>query len=313
MNMSDTRSIFRDSIDAIKRELDSANAILVGAGAGLSAAAGLLYTDFETFRTWFPGYHERYGLRYIYQAAFFDFPSIEEYYAYWARHITKIRYDFPVGKPYTDLRTILDGRNYFVLSTNADGQFEKVGFDTTRLCTPQGDYAFFQCSTPCRETIYPNRQIVSSMLSSIGEHEFAIRTEDIPRCPNCGEPLVPNLRKDSRFVEAPWLGRFDDFRAFVRDALSGRLLLLELGVGFNTPGIIRFPFEDMVSQRTNTAMIRINKDDPEVSLQSAGGLVGTYPLDAAAVLNAVATERAQSRLAGERFNYHERSTGYGRR
>lgn len=286
--MPDTPDCFRAEVELARAILDEADAILIGAGAGLSAAAGLLYLDAPTFREWFPGYAERYGLRCIYEAAFFEFPTVEEHYAYWARHIRTIRYRFPAGKPYLDLEAIVSRRDHFALTTNVDGQFVKAGFAPERVLTPQGDYAYFQCSAPCSDELYRNETTIEAMLSGIPPDAMAIRTRDVPRCPRCGRLLEPNIRKSAAFVESPWMRKREDMDAFLAAAKGGRLVLLELGVGFNTPGIIRFPFERLAAMGEETTLIRVNRD--EIAAVEALSTRGMLPVaaDAGAFLAALA-------------------------
>lgn len=286
--MLDIDSSFRTDLEEARTLLDNAEAILIGAGAGLSAAAGLLYLDRPTFESWFPGYSERYGLRYIYEAAFFDYPTAEEYYAYWARHIRTIRYRFPAGQPYTDLKSLVAGRRHFVLTTNVDGQFFKAGFDPERVATPQGDYAYFQCSGPCSDELYRNEEMIETMLSGMEPDDFAIRSEDVPHCPKCARLLVPNIRKDAGFVEAPWLPKVDEVQSFLEATKAGPVVLLELGVGFNTPVIIRFPFERIVAARAETHLIRVNRDQAEPHDQSQRSRTLSCAMDAGRFLAAMA-------------------------
>jgi NAD-dependent SIR2 family protein deacetylase len=290
--MSTTDDSLHANMGALCSAIDEADAILIGAGAGLSAAAGLLYMDFTTFRNWFPEYHEKYGLRYIYEAAFFDFPSIEEYYAYWARHISTIRFRHPAGKPYLDLHSIVKDRSYFVLTTNVDGQFIKAGFNPNRICTPQGDYGYFQCSRPCSNDLYPNQEIVESLLASMASGSFAIRSEDIPRCPHCASLLEPNIRKGSNFVESPWMEKYPDLNKFLERSDSGKLLLLEFGVGFNTPSIVRYPFERIAATHGDSLLIRVNRDDAGTTLIKRSARVKTYAGDAGLFLATLAATMA---------------------
>ncbi len=259
--MKSTRAIFRIIMNAEN--------IVIGAGAGLSAAAGLLYTDPAFFKEHFPGYAERYGLSYTYEAAFHEFPTLEEHYTCWARHIKNIRIDFPSGEVYRNLLNLIKEKNTFVITTNCDGQFDKAGFDRQRMFTPQGDYSFFQCSVPCSDELYSNGAWVRKMLDGLSDDDFAAKTEDIPRCPRCGELLVPNLRKDSSFVEKPWMEKHKDYVSFINGVKGEELLLLELGVGFNTPTIIRFPFEQLAADRPDTTLIRINPGQPRMAIPEA--------------------------------------------
>jgi NAD-dependent SIR2 family protein deacetylase len=250
----------------LKAALDKAEALIIGAGAGLSAAAGLAYDNPAAFNTLFPGYHDRYGLKTINEADFYPFPTPEEQYAYWIRYIAAIRYEFPPGKPYLDLYRIIKDKNYVILTTNTDGQFFKSGFDTDKICFPQGDLSYFQCSKPCSDERCPNEQTVKELRSRIGDTDFAIPPEDIPRCPHCGSPLIPNVRRDNRFVENPWLEKYDMLNDFLDANRGKKMLFLELGVGFNTPGIIRNEFEFLFMMRKYAEMIRINLNVIEISL-----------------------------------------------
>jgi NAD-dependent SIR2 family protein deacetylase len=246
--------------------LDEADAVLIGAGAGLSASAGLLYTDLETFRAWFPGYHERYGLTYIYEAAFHPFETQEELFGYWARHILTIRHRYPAGQPYLDLFQLLGHRKHFVFTTNVDGQFAKAGFDPERICSPQGDYAFFQCSRPCSDTLYPNKELVEEMVASMREDEFAIPSALVPHCPTCGAVMEANVHKNSNFVSAPWHRQYEALQQFLKQHSAGKIVLLELGVGFSTAGIIRRPFDRIVASTPNVTLIRVNLDAPSTPI-----------------------------------------------
>jgi NAD-dependent SIR2 family protein deacetylase len=265
-NMPYYNSNLADKADIAKTAIAKADFILIGAGSGLSAASGLLYNDFDIFSAWFPGYYERYGLRSINEASFFKFPTPEEYYAFWSRLISRVRYKQFPGKLYIDLYLIIKNKKYFILTTNTDGQFLKVGFPSKKICAPQGDYAFFQCSCPCNNKIYHNRQMIERMLTPIGNNDFAIKKEDIPHCPDCGSTLLPNVRTSVDFVEEPWIKNYMEINSTLSAHNRQKLLLLELGVGYNTPNIIRFPFELLTLQRKNTELIRINLSSDRISL-----------------------------------------------
>ena len=254
--------------DIYKLIQDSEN-ILIGAGAGLSAAAGMLYTDRAFFDRMFPGYSGKYGLSYTYEAAFFNFPTLEEHYTYWARHIKNIRIDFPAGDVYLKLLDLVKDKNYFVITTNVDGQFEKAGFDREKLFTPQGDYSYFQCSRHCSDDLYSNLDWTINMLEGLGDSDFAGKSENIPYCPHCGELLTANLRKDSYFVEKPWMKKQREYLEFIKSRKGKELLLLELGVGFNTPTIIRLPFEKLAAVNDFTSLIRVNPSDPQLYYKEA--------------------------------------------
>jgi NAD-dependent SIR2 family protein deacetylase len=250
----------------LKTALDKSEALIIGVGAGLSTAAGLAYDNTDTFNTLFPGYHDRYGLQSIYEADFYPFPTPEEQYAYWLKSISAIRYNFPPGKPYLDLHRIIKDKNHVVLTTNTDGQFFKSGFDTGKICFPQGDLSFFQCSKPCTDELYPNEQTVKEITSHIGDTDFTIPAADIPHCPHCGSPLIPNVRRNKNFVGKPWIEKYEMLNDFLDANRGKKMLFLELGVGFNTPGIIRHEFEFLFMTRKYAQMIRINLNVIEISL-----------------------------------------------
>ena len=179
----------------LKTAIDQTEAVIIGAGSGLSNAAGLRYDDTDFFNATFPGYQDRYGLHTINEADFYQFPTPGEQYAWWTRLISVIRYQYPPGKPYLDLHRIIRYKNHFVLTTNTDGQFQKAGFNPENICTPQGDLAFFQCSKPCNDTIYPNEKIIQKMFASLALRDFTISPGYIPHCPACGSTLIPNIRR----------------------------------------------------------------------------------------------------------------------
>ena len=238
--------------------MDQSELIIIGAGSGLSSASGLSFDDAVTFNTLFPSYRKRYGLQTINQALFNKFSIPEEQYAFWTHLIAKVRYDHPVGKPYLDLHRIMENKKHFIITTNTDGQFPKSGFLPDNLCTTQGDLAFFQCSRPCNTEIYHNEQMINAMLPHMTDNPFVLPAEYIPHCPECGSSLIPNIRNSSNFVEKPWIANYPKINDLIKNHRGKNILLLELGVGMNTPEIIRYPFEQLVLQRKNTTLIRIN-------------------------------------------------------
>jgi NAD-dependent SIR2 family protein deacetylase len=250
----------------LKTAIDKSEALIIGAGSGLSSAAGLAYDNVDTFNALFPGYHDRYGLNTISEADFYPFPTPEEQYAYWFKSISVIRYNFPPGKPYLDLYRIIKDKNPVILTTNTDGQFFKSGFDTNKICFPQGDLSYFQCSKPCSDELYPNEQTVNKILSNISDTEFAIPAAAIPHCPHCSSPLIPNVRRNKNFVGKPWIEKYEMLNDFLDANRGKKMLFLELGVGFNTPGIIRHEFEFLFMMRKYARMIRINLNIIEISL-----------------------------------------------
>ncbi|GHV14068.1 hypothetical protein FACS189491_09900 [Spirochaetia bacterium] len=274
----------------LKTALKEVDTIIIGAGSGLSTAAELRYDDANFFTATFPGYREHYGLRTINEADFYPFPTPEEQYAYWARLISAIRYNYPAGKPYLDLHNIIRDKTYFILTTNTDGQFQKVGFPPEKICTPQGDLAFFQCSKPCTDELYPNNQMIQKLLSSLDTHDFSVKPEHIPRCPNCGNPLIPNIRRDNAFVEKQWTTKYQNLIDLVNAHKGKNLLLLELGVGINTPGIIRYPFEHLTLQRNNTFLVRINLKTDNLSLLANSDKATIIQADIGPLLEELAKE-----------------------
>ena len=257
----------------IAREwIEKADNIIVGAGAGLSAEGGLNYNSPELTEKWFPSYY-RSGLTSlpIIQSLYWiiEQSDLPLYWGYWAQHIFHIRYETPSLPVYKSLLGMLSDKNYFICSTNVDGQFEKAGFPVDRIYAPQGDYGLFQCSVPCRDEVYPNGEMIQQMIEGLSLNSQGlpvIQKQDIPRCPHCGELLKPNIRCDHSFVETPHLRYLMNYQSFIQDCLheKGKTILLELGCGFNTPSIIRYPFETLTRYSPYFSMIRINPDHSEI-------------------------------------------------
>ena len=225
------------------------------------------------FKREFSEFIERYGFTDLYTSSFYDFPTEEERWAYWAKHIDFARFVPPAMKLYRDLFRLVDGKEYFVITTNVDGQFRKGGFASDRLFEVQGDYAYLQCACGCHPERYDDKKLVKQMLGSI--HDGRIPSSLVPHCPLCGGSMDVNLRKDSYFVEdAAWHLQADRYTQFLKKVYRGRCVLLELGVGYNTPGIIRFPFEQMASANSGMTLIRLNRDFPERQMKGKGQFVG---------------------------------------
>ena len=247
---------YSQKIERLKAELQGADAILIGAGSGLSTSAGLTYGG-ERFLKYFTDFHEKYGITDIYSGGFYPFPSLEEYWAWWSRHIYYNRYDVTPGKPYADLLELVRGRNYFVLTTNVDHQFQLTGFDKAQLFYTQGDYGLWQCSQPCHQETYDNEAVVRRMVAE--QAEMRVPAALIPRCPKCGRPMTMNLRCDDSFVQdAGWYDAARRYEAFLHRYGNGRILFLELGVGGNTPGIIKVPFLRMTAQNPKATYACVN-------------------------------------------------------
>lgn len=257
---------YSDNIGEVVELIKNADCILIGAGSGLSASGGINYACSELAQKWFPKYYKM-GLKSILeiQSVFWEISekNILSYWGYWSNHIQNIRYNTPVIKPYEILFELLKDKEYFICSTNVDGQFEKAGFPKEKIFAPQGDYALFQCSKPCTQDVYDNKEMIDKMINNMRD-SIKIKEEDIPRCPKCGKFLVPNLRVDNSFVQKPHFTNISKYEKFVREAKDKRLVLLELGVGYNTPGIIRYPFENITNHYPYANLIRINLNCAEV-------------------------------------------------
>lgn len=243
-------------IAKLKAALYNADAVLIGAGAGLSASAGLTYGG-ERFLKYFADFHAKYGITDMYSGGFYPYKTLEEYWAWWSRHIFYNRYSEPSKPIYDELYELVKNKDYFVLTTNVDHCFQKAGFEKERLFYTQGDYGLFQCSVPCHDKTYDNEDIVRRMVAE--QRDMKIPAELIPRCPVCGKPITMNLRCDDRFVQdegwARACERYENFLAKRRDC---RVLYLELGVGDNTPVIIKYPFWSFTSQNPKATYACIN-------------------------------------------------------
>ena len=248
---------YLDNIEKLKNKMESADAIVVGVGAGMSTAAGLSY-DGERFERYFSDFHQKYGISDMYSGGFYPFETLEKYWAWWSRQIYVNRYDVPAGKPYVDLLELLKGKDYFVLTTNVDHQFQKAGFDKKRLFYTQGDYGLWQCSKPCHQKTYDNEQAVRRMVA--GQKNMRIPSEWIPLCPICGAPMTMNLRCDDTFVQDEgWYAAANRYHDFIRRHKGLDVLFLELGVGGNTPGIIKYPFWQMTAENPKALYACVNQ------------------------------------------------------
>lgn len=249
---------YLNNLEKLKEEFNTADAILIGAGAGLSASAGFDYIG-ERFEKYFSDFKEKYGITDMYSGGFYDFDTLEEYWAWWSRHILINRYNCEVGKPYKDLFSIVKDKNYFVLTTNVDHQFQRAGFDKKRLFYTQGDYGLFQCSNGCHNNTYNNEEIVRKMVAL--QKDMKIPTELIPRCPKCNKPMTMNLRCDDLFVQDKgWYLACNRYQDFIRRNENSHILYLELGVGMNTPGIIKYPFWQMTAKNKNAVYCSVNSE-----------------------------------------------------
>ncbi len=243
-------------IDRLKEALDNADAIVIGAGAGLSASAGFAYSG-ERFERNFSDFIEKYHFSDMYSAGFYPYETLEAYWAYWSRHIYFNRY-IPAPKPvYDDLLALVKDKDYFAITTNVDHCFQKAGFDKGRLFYTQGDYGLWQCGEPCHQKTYDNEETVRRMMKE--QKDMHIPSELIPRCPVCGKPMTMNLRCDNSFVEDEgWRQASLRYAEFLRRHEGARTLYLELGVGGNTPVIIKYPFWKMTRQNPRASYACVN-------------------------------------------------------
>ena len=245
-----------ENIKKLFDNLQSADAVVVGAGAGLSTAAGFTYAG-ERFERHFADFIEKYGFSDMYTAGFCNFPTQEEFWAYWSRHIYFNRY-VPAPKPvYDNLLKLVKGKDYFVITTNVDHQFQKAGFDKQRLFYTQGDYGLFQCAKPCHQKTYDNEEVVTRMVAE--QEDMRIPLELVPKCPVCGGKMVPNLRSDATFVEDEgWHAAAQRYLDFVNSYQKGKVLYWDLGIGANTPTIIKLPFMQMTYKNPDAIYATVN-------------------------------------------------------
>ena len=254
--MKSTENI-SDNIEKLKEKIRTADAVVIGAGAGLSTAAGFTYSG-ERFEKYFSDFRKKYGFEDMYSGGFHPYQTPEEHWAYWSRYIYINRYMDAPKPVYDDLLKLVANKDYFVITTNVDHCFQKAGFDKKRLFYTQGDYGLFQCSEPCCQKTFDNKDIIFEMLKQ--QKDMKIPTELLPVCPHCGKPLTMNLRSDDKFVEDEgWHHAAERYENFLRTRAGGKILFLELGVGYNTPVIIKYPFWQMTAKNPNATYACINK------------------------------------------------------
>ena len=256
--------------EQVLNALDRVDAVVVGAGAGLSASAGFTYNG-ERFAAHFSDFAAKYGFSDMYTGGFYPFPSEEAFWAYWSRYILINRYQDPPKPVYHKLLQLVGEKDYFVITTNVDHCFQKAGFDKKRLFYTQGDYGLFQCSKPCCQITYDNEAIVRQMAAQ--QKDLRVPSALLPRCPVCGRPMAMNLRCDDTFVEDDgWHQAAERYETFLRTRAGQRILFLELGVGFNTPAIIKYPFWRMTAENPRAIYLCIDQSQaicpPEIRSQS---------------------------------------------
>ena len=256
----------REAIEQLKQIISEAETVVIGAGSGLSTSAGFTYSG-ERFEKYFSDFAVKYGFQDMYSGGFAPFASLEERWAYWSRYIMINRYMDPPKPVYNNILSLVRNKDYFVLTTNVDHCFQKAGFDKKRLFYTQGDYGLFQCSEPCHQKTYDNEKQIRAMWEF--RSEMKIPSELVPHCPVCGKPMSMNLRADDTFVtDEGWSKAANQYETFLQSRNitsrssqqegTGKVLFLELGVGRNTPGIIKYPFWQMTAKNQNAQYVCIN-------------------------------------------------------
>ena len=244
-------------MERLKAALQDCDAVVIGAGSGLSTAAGFTYTG-ERFEQHFSDFSQKYGIQDMYSGGFYPFPTMKEFWAYWSRYIYINRYMDAPKPVYDDLLKLVQDKDYFVITTNVDHCFQKASFDKKRLFYTQGDYGLFQCSEPCCQETFDNEAVIREMVKR--QKDMKIPPELLPVCPHCGKPLTMNLRSDNKFVEDEgWHRAAERYENFLRTREGGKILFLELGVGYNTPVIIKYPFWQMTAKNPNAIYACINQ------------------------------------------------------
>lgn len=264
MTMKSTKT-YSGKIEELREKIENTDAILIGAGAGLSTSAGFTYNG-NRFQKYFSDFIEKYHFRNMYEGGFYPFDSLEEHWAYWSRYIYINRYMNAPKPVYENLFELVKGKDYFVLTTNVDHCFQKAGFAKERLFYTQGDYGLFQCQTPCKPYTYENEAQVMRMIEE--QKDMRIPTKLIPKCPVCGKPMTMNLRADATFVQDEgWNLHASYYENFLDTHKKSKILFLELGVGYNTPAIIKYPFWQMTAKNQNAEYICINKGEVSVPIE----------------------------------------------
>ena len=246
-----------EQLERLQTALQECDAVVIGAGAGLSTAAGFIYTG-ERFEKYFSDFAAKYGIKDMYSGGFYPFATLEEHWAYWSRYIYINRYMDATKPVYDDLLKMVADKDYFVITTNVDHCFQKAGFDKKRLFYKQGDYGLFQCSEPCCQETFENEATIREMVTR--QENMKIPSELMPICPHCGRPMTMNLRSDNKFVEDEgWHRAAERYENFLRTREGQKILFLELGVGYNTPVIIKYPFWQMTAKNPNATYVCINQ------------------------------------------------------
>ena len=250
-----------DRIEKAREAIKKSDYIVVGGGAGLSDAAGLKFYG-ERFTSRFADFIDKYDMEDLYTSSFYPFETMEEKWAYWARHIYVNRFEVGATPLYKKLYELVKNKKYFVITTNAEKQFYKAKFDNEKIFATQGDYGYIQCAKACHDKLYYDEDLVNEMISKT--KDCKIPSELVPKCPVCKGDMEVNVRKDNYFVQDDnWYKEARNYEQFIKEIKDKKVVFLELGVGFNTPTIIRFPFEKLTYNNPNATLIRINKDFSE--------------------------------------------------
>ncbi|SER93616.1 NAD-dependent protein deacetylase, SIR2 family [Gracilibacillus ureilyticus] len=253
------RNDYQVRLNQMMKRLEEAEYILVGGGAGLSAAAGLDYTG-ERFTNNFSSFIDKYGFTDLYSSSFYPFETQEERWAYWAKHISVNLYEIDATKLYEDLYQLVKDKKYFVITTNVESQFTKAGIPSDKVFEIQGNYGYLQCERGCHQKLYYNELVIKEMLEKT--KDCRIPSSLVPKCPKCNGEMDVNLRHNEFFVQDDKWNQSDElYREFLQEAVDKKIVYLELGVGFNTPGIIRYPFEKLTYHNKKATLIRFNKND----------------------------------------------------
>ena len=247
---------YSEQIEQVRRALHEADVVLIGAGAGLSTSAGLTYSG-PRFQEHFGDFIQKYKIQDMYSGGFYPFETLEEHWAWWSRQIMINRYEKAPKPVYDELLKLVHDKDYFVLTTNVDHQFQLAGFDKERLFYTQGDYGLWQCSEPCCQKTWDNEKTVRRMV--VEQQDMRVPTELVPHCPVCGKPMTMNLRCDNTFVQDKgWYATCSRYEDFLRRHEGANVVYLELGVGGNTPVIIKYPFWKMTYQNAKAVYVCIN-------------------------------------------------------
>lgn len=273
MNNDNEDRSYEDKLSDIKELTANADAIVIGAGAGLSTSAGFTYSG-ERFDKYFSDFKERYKFTDMYSGGFYPYETLEEHWAFWSRYIYINRYIDAPKPVYDNLYELVKDKDYFVITTNVDHCFQKAGFDKHRLYYTQGDYGLFQCSEPCHKKTYDNEDIIRKMVMAQG-YEFkedgslylpegrnlklTVPSELVPYCPECGKPMSMNLRADNTFVEDEgWHVAAKRYEQFLERHKNLNIVFIELGIGYNTPVIIKYTFWQMTDKWQHAHYICLN-------------------------------------------------------